>query len=138
MFLKVVLVSCYQIVWMKKMCMCFHIVWMPKKNTFRIRNTQHSWALTVHKQPRVYNTTYTIQSRVYCPNTTYRTVVSESYSKEYDSMTTLDANVHGTVTLSGCYDFPIITSGGYSAHRCHNFACFGFTTDKYQHWKHVS
>ena len=37
-----------------------------KKNTFRMRNTQYSIALNVHKQPKVFNTTYTIQSRVNC------------------------------------------------------------------------
>ena len=40
---------------------------MPK-NTFGMRNTQYSIELSVHKQPRVFNTTYTIQCRVNCPN----------------------------------------------------------------------
>ena len=30
-----------------------------QKNTFGRRNTQYSLALTVHKQPSVFNTTYT-------------------------------------------------------------------------------
>ena len=42
---------------------------MPKKkNAFEIRNTQYSIELSVHKLPSVFNTTYTIQSRVNCPN----------------------------------------------------------------------
>ena len=39
-----------------------------KKNTFGIRNTQYRIALSVHKQPSAFNTIYTIQSRVNCPN----------------------------------------------------------------------
>ena len=39
-----------------------------QKNTFGIRNTQYSLALTVHKQSSVFNTTYTIQSCVNCPH----------------------------------------------------------------------
>ena len=39
-----------------------------KKNAFEIRRTQYSIELSVHKQPKVFNTTYTIQSRVNCPN----------------------------------------------------------------------
>ena len=38
-----------------------------KKNTFGKRITPYSIALSVHKQPSVYNTTYMIQSRVNCP-----------------------------------------------------------------------
>ena len=34
-----------------------------------MRNTQYSIELSVHKQPRVFKATYTIQSRVNCPNT---------------------------------------------------------------------
>ena len=82
MFLKVVLVSCYQIVWMEKMCLCSHMFFessvgfvlsnclnaKKKKNTFGMRNTQYSIDLSVHKHPRVYNTTYKIQSRVNCPS----------------------------------------------------------------------
>ena len=45
---------------------------MQKKNTFRIRNTQYRIELSVHKQLSVFNTTYTIQSRVDCPNMFYR------------------------------------------------------------------
>ena len=37
-----------------------------QKNTFGMRNTQYSIELSVHKQPSVFNTTYTIQSRVNC------------------------------------------------------------------------
>ena len=37
-----------------------------KKNTFGIRNTPHSIALSVHKQPSVFDTTYTVQTRVNC------------------------------------------------------------------------
>ena len=49
--------------------LAYQIVWMPKKkNSFGIRNTQYSTALSVHKQPSVFNTTYTIQSRVNCSN----------------------------------------------------------------------
>ena len=52
MFLKAGLVSCYQIVRMKKICICFHVFqklyrFLPiklfkcqKKNTFKIQNTQ--------------------------------------------------------------------------------------------------
>ena len=36
-------------------------------NTFGIRNTQYSIALSVHKKQNVLNTTYTIESRVNCP-----------------------------------------------------------------------
>ena len=35
-----------------------------QKNTLGIRNTQYSLAMSVHKQPSVFNTPYTIQSRV--------------------------------------------------------------------------
>ena len=35
-----------------------------QKNTFGMRNTQYLIELTIHKQPSVFNTTYTIQSRV--------------------------------------------------------------------------
>ena len=38
------------------------------KNVFGIRNTQHSTALSVHKQPKVSNTTYALQSHADCPN----------------------------------------------------------------------
>ena len=77
MFLKVVLVSCFQIVRMKKMCICFHMFFKccigfmlsiclnVKKKIhleYEIQNT-----LTVYKQPSVFNTTYTIQSHVNCP-----------------------------------------------------------------------
>ena len=37
-----------------------------KKNTSGMRNTQYSIQLSVHKQPSVFNTTYTIQSRMNC------------------------------------------------------------------------
>ena len=54
MFLKVVLDSCYQIMWMKKRSFDFVLSnW----------NTQYSIELSVHKQPSVLNTTYTKQSR---------------------------------------------------------------------------
>ena len=33
-----------------------------------MRNTQYNIELSVHKQPSVFNTTYTIQCRVNCPN----------------------------------------------------------------------
>ena len=33
-----------------------------------MRNTQYRIELCVNKQPSVFNTTYTIQSRVNCPN----------------------------------------------------------------------
>ena len=68
LLLKVVLVSCYQIVRMKNMCICFskvglvscyQIVGMPK-NSFGIRNTQYIIALSVHKQPSVFNTRYKV------------------------------------------------------------------------------
>ena len=39
-----------------------------KKNTFEMWNTQYSIELSVHKQPSVFNTTYTMQCRVNCPN----------------------------------------------------------------------
>ena len=39
-----------------------------KKNTFGMRNIQYSLALTLHKQPSVFNTTYMIQIHVNCPN----------------------------------------------------------------------
>ena len=39
-----------------------------KKNTFGMRNTQCSLELSVHKQPSVFNTIYTIQCCVNCPN----------------------------------------------------------------------
>ena len=39
-----------------------------KKNRFGMGNTQYSIDLSVHKHPRVFNKTYTIQSRVNCPN----------------------------------------------------------------------
>ena len=39
-----------------------------QKNAFGIRNTQYIIALSVHKQPSVFNTTYMIQSRMNCPN----------------------------------------------------------------------
>ena len=76
MFLKAGLVSCYQIVWMKKMCICFHMFFKSCigfmisnclnaiQNTFGILDTQYS----IKKQPSVFNTTYTIQSPVNCPN----------------------------------------------------------------------
>ena len=38
-----------------------------KKNTFEMRNIQYSIELSVHKQPSVFNTTYTIQSHVNSP-----------------------------------------------------------------------
>ena len=38
---------------------------------------QYSIELSVHKQPSVFNTTYTIQSRVNCPN------ISQRYSSVY-------------------------------------------------------
>ena len=41
-----------------------------QKNTFVIRNTQYSIALSVHRQPGVFNTTYKIQSSVNCLNYT--------------------------------------------------------------------
>ena len=37
------------------------------KNTFGIRCTQYSIELSVHKQPRVFNTTYTIKCHMNCP-----------------------------------------------------------------------
>ena len=42
--------------------------WILIQNTFRIQNTEYIIALSVHKQPNVFHTTYTIQSRVNCPN----------------------------------------------------------------------
>ena len=71
MFLKVVLLSCYQIVWMKNMRKCFHMFFKSsvgvglsnclnakKKNkTFGMRSTQYNIELSVHKQPSVFNTT---------------------------------------------------------------------------------
>ena len=62
----------------EKMCMFskvfkklhwFHAMKLFKcrKNTFRMWNTQYSIELSVHKQPSVFNTTYTIQSHVNCP-----------------------------------------------------------------------
>ena len=39
-----------------------------QENTFGIRNTQYSIPLSVHKQPNVFNTTYTIHSHVNGPN----------------------------------------------------------------------
>ena len=39
-----------------------------KKITFGMRNIQYSIELSVHKQPSVFNTTYTIQYRVNCPS----------------------------------------------------------------------
>ena len=65
---------------MKKMCFCFHMFFKScvgfvlsnclnaTKNIFGIPNTQYSTALSVHKQPNVFNTTYTIQIRVNCTN----------------------------------------------------------------------
>ena len=78
-FSKVVLVSCYRNVWMTKKCVfimffskvvLFHAIKLFKcqKNTFGMPNTQYSKELRVHKHPSVFNTTYTIQSRVNCPN----------------------------------------------------------------------
>ena len=43
-----------------KLCKC-------QQNTFGMRNIQYSIELSVHKQPSVFNTTYTIQSHVNCP-----------------------------------------------------------------------
>ena len=76
MFLQVLLVSCYHIVWMEKNVFMFAYVFkksfwfecQKKKNAFEIRHTQYSIELSVHKQPKVFNTTYTIQSRVDWPN----------------------------------------------------------------------
>ena len=66
------------------MCICFHMFLKSsvdfvlsnclnvkkclQKNTFGWRNTQFSIALSVHKQPNVFNTTYAIQSCVNCLN----------------------------------------------------------------------
>ena len=63
------------------MCTCFYMFFKSsvgfvlanclnakKKNTFGMRNIEYSIELSVHKQPSVFNTTYTIQSRVNCPN----------------------------------------------------------------------
>ena len=48
-----------------KVLLGFHAIKLfeCQKNTFGIRNTQYSIALSVHQQPCVFNTTYTIQSR---------------------------------------------------------------------------
>ena len=56
MFLKVVSVLC-----------AIKLFECQKKKTFEIRNIQYSIALSVNKQPSVFNTTYTIQNRVNCP-----------------------------------------------------------------------
>ena len=37
------------------------------KNTFEIQIHKYSIELSVHKQPSVFNTAYTIQCRVNCP-----------------------------------------------------------------------
>ena len=39
-----------------------------QKNKFGMQNTQYNIELGVHKQPSVFNTMYTVQSRVNCPN----------------------------------------------------------------------
>ena len=74
-FLKVVLVSCYQIVWMKKMyirfhmffksSICFQAIKLFKCQKKYIWNAKHTiqHRMSVHKQPSVFNTTYTIQCR---------------------------------------------------------------------------
>ena len=76
MFLKVVLV--FHAI---KLCKCkkfFHMFFKSsvgaiklfkckKKHTFGMRNTQYSIELSVHKQPSVFNTIYTIQCCVNCP-----------------------------------------------------------------------
>ena len=53
----------------QKLC-CFRAIKLCKyqKNAFGIRNTQYCIKLSVHKQTSVYNITYTLQSRVNCPN----------------------------------------------------------------------
>ena len=46
---------------------CLNAKKKKKKNSFGMRNTPYSIHLNVHKHPRVFNTTYTIHSRVNCP-----------------------------------------------------------------------
>ena len=46
---------------------CLNAKKKKKKNTFGMRNTQYSIALSVHKQTSIFNTTNTIQSLVNCP-----------------------------------------------------------------------
>ena len=41
-----------------------------QKTKFPMQNTQYNLELSVHKQPSVFNTIYTIQCRVNCPNVT--------------------------------------------------------------------
>ena len=80
MFLKVVLFSCYQNMWIQKMCICFHMFFKSyvglvasnclnaKKNTLGMRYSQYGIELSVDKQPSVFNTTYTVQCCVNCSN----------------------------------------------------------------------
>ena len=77
-FLKVVLVSCYQIVRMRKMCICFQIFlkswdsFVPSNclnaKKIHLECEIHNTPLSAHKQTSVFNTTYTIQSHVNCPS----------------------------------------------------------------------
>ena len=70
----------------KKMFLCFHMFFKSridfgllnclnakKKNTFGMRNTQYSIELKAHKQPSLFNTTYTLQCRLNCPNIYFQT-----------------------------------------------------------------
>ena len=56
-----------------------------EKNTFGMRNTQYSIELSVHKQPSVFSTTYTIQCRVNCPNISGMIENKEILVKNFDA-----------------------------------------------------
>ena len=50
-----------------------------------MQNTQYHRALCVHKQPCVFNTTYTIRSRVNCPSVEQNRVTQELKIKDVDT-----------------------------------------------------
>ena len=54
-----------------------------KKKSFGIRNAQCSIALSVHKQPSVFNTTYTIESRVNCVSILVKSLIKNIYRHRF-------------------------------------------------------
>ena len=71
----------YKVMWIANICFqmlyCFRAInlFECQKNEFGIRNI----ALSVHKQPSVFNTTYTILSRVNCPHMFSKVVLLSCY-----------------------------------------------------------
>ena len=54
-----------------------------KKNTFGMRKTKCSIEFSVHKQPSVFNTTYTKQNRGNCPNVSGFDLLRADFCKFY-------------------------------------------------------